>query len=52
MEKSKYFDGEIKIFQEINKFKQYLFTNPALQRNLEGKLQHKEGACTKERRSY
>jgi hypothetical protein len=34
-------DGENKIFQE-KKFKQYLSTNPALQRILEGKLQHKE----------
>jgi hypothetical protein len=37
-------DGEAKIFQEKNKFKQYLSTNPALQRILEGKLQHKESA--------
>jgi hypothetical protein len=31
-------DGENKIFQDKAKFKQYLPTNPALQRFLEGKL--------------
>jgi hypothetical protein len=31
-------DGETKIFQDKTKFKQYLSTNPALQRILEGKL--------------
>jgi hypothetical protein len=31
-------DGENKIFQDKTKFKQYLSTNPALQRILEGKL--------------
>jgi hypothetical protein len=36
-------DGETKIFQDKSKFKQYLYTNPSLQRILEGKLQHKEG---------
>jgi hypothetical protein len=41
-------DGETKILQDKTKFKQYLSTNPALQRFLEGKLQHKEGTCTKE----
>jgi hypothetical protein len=35
-------DGENKIFQNKTKFKQYLSTNPALQRMLEGKLQHKD----------
>jgi hypothetical protein len=40
-------DGENKIFQDKTKFKQYLPTNPALQRILEGKLQHKEDTCTK-----
>jgi hypothetical protein len=30
------------IFQEKYKFKQYLSTNPALQKILEGKLQPKE----------
>jgi hypothetical protein len=38
-------DGETKIFQEKPKFKHYLSTNPALQRILEGKLQHKEDTC-------
>ena len=45
-------DGETKIFQDKTKFKQYLSTNPALQRILEGKLQHKEDTCTKERTRY
>jgi hypothetical protein len=36
-------DGENKIFQDKTKFKHYLYTNPALRRILEGKLQHKEG---------
>jgi hypothetical protein len=31
-------DGKTKIFQDKTKFKQYLFTNPDLQRILEGKL--------------
>jgi hypothetical protein len=35
-------DGETKIFQDKTKFKQYLSTNTALQRILEGKVQHKE----------
>jgi hypothetical protein len=30
-------DGETKIFHDITKFKQYLSSNPALQRILEGK---------------
>jgi hypothetical protein len=34
------------------KFKQYLSTNQAPQRIVEGKFQHKEGTCTKERTSY
>jgi hypothetical protein len=41
--------GETKIFQDKTKFKQYLSTNPALQRILERKPQHKEATCTKER---
>jgi hypothetical protein len=41
-------DGENKIFQDKTKFKQCLSTNPALQRMLEGKLQHKKGTHTKE----
>jgi hypothetical protein len=36
-----------KIFQDKNKSKQYLATNSALWRILEGKLQHKEGTYTK-----
>ena len=35
-------DGENKIFHDKTKFKQYLSTNPALQKILEGKLQPKE----------
>ena len=35
-------NGENKIFQDKNKFKQYVTTNPALQRILEGKLHPKE----------
>jgi hypothetical protein len=42
-------DGENKISQDKTKLRQYLSTNPALQRILEVKLQHKEGTCTKER---
>jgi hypothetical protein len=45
-------DGETKIFQEKNKFKQYLSTNPALQRILEGKLQYKVGTYTKAKTRY
>jgi len=41
-------DGETKIFHKKTKFKQYVSTNPALQRILEGKLQHKEGTYTQE----
>jgi hypothetical protein len=36
-------DGETKIFHDKNKFTQYLSTNPALQRIMNGKPQHKEG---------
>ena len=35
-------NGENKIFQDKNKFKQYVATNPALQKVLEGKSQAKE----------
>jgi hypothetical protein len=45
-------DGENKIFWDKTKFKQYLSTNPALQRILERKLQHKDDTCTKERTRY
>jgi hypothetical protein len=34
--------GENKIFQDKTKLKQYISTNPALQRILEGKFQHKD----------
>jgi hypothetical protein len=36
-------DGETKILQDNTKIKQYLSTNPTLQRNLEGKFQKQEG---------
>jgi hypothetical protein len=45
-------DGENKVFQDKTKFKQYLSTNLALQKILEGKFQHKEDTFTKERTSY
>ena len=42
-------DGETKIFHDKTKFTQYLFTNPALQRITDGKLQHKEENYTLEK---
>jgi hypothetical protein len=36
-------DGETKILHNKTKFKQYISMNPALQRIIKGKLQHKEG---------
>jgi hypothetical protein len=36
-------DGDTKIFYDKNKLKQYLSTNPDLQRKIDGKCQHKEG---------
>ena len=39
-------DGENKIFQDKNRFKQYVATNPALQKILEGKSQTKEANNT------
>jgi len=36
-------DGETKVFQDKTEFSQYLSMNPALQRIIKGKLQHKEG---------
>ena len=36
-------DGETKLFHDKTKFTQYLSTNPALQRIIKGKLEHKEG---------
>ena len=35
-------DGETKVFHDKTKFTQYLSMNPALQRIIKGKLQHKE----------
>ena len=35
-------DGDTKLFHVKTKFTQYLYTNPALQRIIKGKLQHKE----------
>ena len=35
-------DGETKIFHDKTKFTQYLSINPALQRIIDGKLQHKK----------
>jgi hypothetical protein len=45
-------DGETKIFQDKTKLKQYLYTNPAIQRIREGKLQNKDSAYTKEKTRY
>ena len=42
-------DGENKIFHDKTKFTQYLSTNPALQRIIKGKFQHKEGNYTLEK---
>jgi hypothetical protein len=42
-------DGEMKIFHDKTKFKQYLSTNPAPQRMIERKLQHREGNYTQEK---
>jgi hypothetical protein len=42
-------DLESKIFHDKNKFTQYLSTNSALQRIIDGKLQHKEGNYTLEK---
>jgi hypothetical protein len=36
-------DGETKVFHDKTKFTQYLSMNPALQRIIKGKLQHKVG---------
>jgi hypothetical protein len=41
--------GENKVFHDKNKFTLYLSTNPALQRIIKGKLQHKEGNDTLDR---
>jgi hypothetical protein len=42
-------NGETKIFHDKNKFAQYRSTNPALQKIINGKLQHKEGNYTLEK---
>jgi len=42
-------DGETKIFHDKTKFAQYLSTNPALQRIINGKVQQKEASYTLER---
>jgi hypothetical protein len=43
-------DRENKIFQDNIKFTQYRSTNPALQRIIDGKHQHKEGNYTLEKK--
>jgi hypothetical protein len=42
-------DEETKIFHDKTKFTQYLSKNPALQRMINVKLQHKEGNYTLEK---
>jgi len=42
-------DGETKIFHDKTKFMQYLSTNPALQKTVYGKAQHKEASYTLEK---
>ena len=42
-------EGETKIFHGKTKFTQYLSINPALQRIIDGKHQHKEGNYTLEK---
>jgi hypothetical protein len=42
-------DGETKVFHDKAKFTQYLSTNPALQRIIEEKVQHKEEKYTQEK---
>jgi hypothetical protein len=39
-------DGETKVFHDKTKFTQYLFMNPALERIIKGKHQHKDGSYT------
>jgi hypothetical protein len=43
-----FINGKTKIFHDKNNFTQYLFTNAALQRIINGKLQYKEGNYTLE----
>jgi hypothetical protein len=40
---------KIKVFHDKTKFTQYLSTNPALQRIIKGKHQHKDGNYTLEK---
>jgi hypothetical protein len=42
-------DGETKVFYDKTKFTQYLSTNPALQRIIKAKHQHKDGNNNLER---
>jgi hypothetical protein len=42
-------DGETKVFHDKTKFTQYLSTNPALQRIITGKHQHKDRNYTLEK---
>jgi hypothetical protein len=42
-------DRETKILHDKSKFTQYIFTNLALQRIIDGKVQHKEGNHTLEK---
>jgi hypothetical protein len=44
-----YIDRETKILHYLTKFAQYLSINPALQRIIDGKPQHKEGSYTLEK---
>jgi hypothetical protein len=41
--------GETKVFHDKTKYIQYPFTNPALQRIINGKLQNKEGSYALEK---
>jgi hypothetical protein len=42
-------DGDTKVLHDKNKFTQYLSMNPALQRIIKGKHQHKDGNYTLEK---
>jgi hypothetical protein len=42
-------NGETKIFHDKTKFTQYCSTNPAFQRIIKGKFQHREGNDTLEK---
>jgi hypothetical protein len=43
-------DGETKVFHDKTKFTQYLSMDPAFQRIIKGKLQHKEGNYAPEKK--